>query len=107
METLQTILKELDTNIKDGKFDEFLTLPFMSRELLHSNLKSKILRKSEKGASPILSDEDIKNTVKDLSEASVSIYAIFKEMGLLEVDENGEMSITKKGKTAIKHSILL
>ena len=70
-------LNKISSKIKNGEFDEFLTIPFMTKELLFSSIKARIDKKIENGATPILNDAEIKDAVKDAKEAAITTAAIF------------------------------
>jgi hypothetical protein len=107
METAKLILDNLIKEVKDGKYDEHLSIPFMSRELIITSFKGKIQKKIESGGTPVLTDSDIKNCIQDAKESCGAAFHLYEKFGFIEKLEDGTFEITKKGKLAIKHSQLM
>jgi len=92
------ILNKLFEQVDSGQFDNEITLPFMSRELVKSSLKSRMDKKVETGSTPLLSKSEVEEAVQDAKEIAVSTAAIFLEVGILENTEVGIMFSEKWGK---------
>lgn len=107
MEALKVILDKVNKEVKDGKYDEHLTIPFMSRELILKSLTGRIQNKMEKGGNPMLTDAEVKGCIQDAKEAAGAAFHLYEKFGFLEQKEDGTFEITKKGKLAIKHSQLM
>jgi hypothetical protein len=107
METAKIFLEKLIQDINDGKYDDHLSVPFMTRELILTSFKSKLQKKVESGGTPVLSDADIKNCIHDAKEASGFAFNLYEKFGFLEKTEDGLYEVTRKGKLAIKHSQLM
>ena len=94
-------LNKIGQRIKNGDFDTYLTLPFMTKNLLYINIKEKINKKLSTGATPILSDNEIKECIEDVKEAATYIVAIYLKLGFMERIETG-FQFTEKGKKIIR-----
>lgn len=70
-------LNKISSKIKNGEFDEFLTVPFMSKELLFASIKARIDKKIENGATPVLNDTEVKDAIKDAKETAGYTMAMF------------------------------
>jgi hypothetical protein len=103
METSKIFLAKIVKRINDGEFDEYITLPFMSQSKLITAVEEKIKKKLEKGATPILSENEIINMIGDMKEASGTAFHLFMKYGFLEATENG-YEVSKKGRLALKTS---
>jgi len=79
--------------VEKGEFDNRLSIPFASRKLLKAVIQSKIDKKLETGATPILSENNLDECIEDVREAAVYTAALFLETGILQ--ENDKGSITK------------
>ena len=107
MGTARLILKKIVDEVKEGKYDEHLTIPFMSRDLIITSFKSKIQKKDESGGTATLTPSDIKNCIQDAKEAAGTAFHLYEKFGFLEKKEDGTYELSKKGKLAIKHSQLM
>lgn len=79
--------------VEKGEFDNRLSIPFASRKLLKAVIQSKIDKKLETGATPILSENNLDECIEDVRETAVYTAALFLETGILQ--ENDKGSITK------------
>ena len=79
--------------VEKGEFDNRLEIPFASRKLLKAVIQSKIDKKLETGATPILSENNLDECIEDVRETAVYTAALFLEVGILQENEKG--SITK------------
>ena len=79
----EVFLNKISSKIKAGDFDEFLTIPFLTKELLFSSIKARIDKKIENNATPILNDTEVKDAIKDAKELAIITAAIFVANGIL------------------------
>jgi hypothetical protein len=82
---LNRILDRIDS----GEFDEHLNIPFASRKLLKSLVESKMAKKVETAATPVLSDTDIWNCVSEVRETAAYTASVLFKNGLLVKGEDG------------------
>ena len=94
-------LNKIAQRINDGDFDKYLTIPFMTKELLFSTVRSKIKRKIETGGTPILTDSEVKDCLEESKITAVSTFALFVKEGIITRTENG-YELTPKGILATK-----
>lgn len=73
----EVFLNKISSKIKNGEFDEFLTIPFMTKELLFASIKARIDKKIETNATPVLNDTEVKDAVKDAKETAAYTAGIF------------------------------
>ena len=73
----EVFLNKISSKIKNGDFDEYLTIPFFTKELLFSSIKARIDKKIETGATPVLNDAEVKDSIKDAKETAVTTAGIF------------------------------
>ncbi|NMC61055.1 MAG: hypothetical protein GYA51_16990, partial [Candidatus Methanofastidiosa archaeon] len=72
----------------NGEFDKSVSI-FVSKNLIRSSIKSRILKKDETEATPILSETEIKEAIKDAKEIGAFTAKIFFENGFIERTEDG------------------
>jgi len=94
-------LVKIYQQINDGNYDEFFTLPFMSKELFFNIIKLKIIKKIETGATPILNDNEIKECITETKEVAASIISLYLKLDFIKKTSRG-IEFTKKGYLAIK-----
>jgi len=94
-------LNKIEKRIKNGDFDAYLTLPFMSRDLLIQTIKGRLKKKIDTGGTPILSDNDLKECIGDVKETAVFICAIYLKLEFMVKTETG-YEFTEKGHLAVK-----
>jgi hypothetical protein len=75
--------------IDRGDFDSQLEIPFASRKLLKSLVTQKMNRKVETNATPVLSDVDLDECVKEVRETAAQTAGLFLWAGILEKSEEG------------------
>ena len=92
----QVFLTKIFQKIKDGDFDKFLTLPFMTKELFFSTLKARILKKIVTGGTPILNDAEVKDCLQETKETAVNTLITFLKEGLIVRTVDG-FEMTEKG----------
>jgi len=88
-EQAQMFLTNVNNQIDEGQFDEHFTIPFMTRDLLKSLIKARLNTKLLTGSTPLLSEREINDAIKDAKETAATTAAIFLEMGVLERAETG------------------
>ena len=94
-------LTRIIDKIKLGDYDQYLTLPFMTRELLLTSLKAKFERRLETGGTPILSDDEIQDCILQAKETAAMTCSIFAKFGFVERTEDG-FKLTDKGELALR-----
>jgi len=87
-EQSKVFLSKIREKIFNGEFDEYV-MPFVSRELIYASIKARIDKKLETGATPILSDTEIKEALKDTKEIAAITYALFLNAGIIEKTDDG------------------
>jgi len=93
----EVFLNKISSKIKNGEFDESLTIPFLTKELLFSSIKARIDKKIETGGTPLLTDAEIKDAVKDAKDAAVSTaYMFIKNKILVKGVDGYELSDVAK-----------
>jgi len=92
---------KLIQRINKGDFDVYLNLPFMSRDLFLSTIKTKLKEKILVGNKPILSDVEIKDCIAEVKETALNIIALYLKLEFIVRTETG-IEFTEKGLKAIK-----
>jgi hypothetical protein len=87
--------------IKNGDFDVYFTIPFMTRELFARSIKGRIDKKNNLGSTPILGDVEIKDCLAETKETAATIIAIYLQLGFMRKTETG-YEMTEKMQLAIK-----
>lgn len=87
-EQAKIFLKKIDERIQNGEFDKSISI-FVSKNLIRSSIKARVLKKVETDAIPILSDAEIKEAIKDAKEIGAFTAKIFFENGFIEKTEDG------------------
>jgi len=96
-------LRKISEKIKNGDYDKYFTIPFMSQNLLIASIKTKLFKKIAKGNTPVLTDSEIMLCMQEVKETAVNIFSVYIQSGILEKTENG-YELSKRGKIAIKQS---
>jgi hypothetical protein len=94
-------LNKMIQKIKNGEYDEQLTYPFMTRELLFNAIKYRLDKKISTGGTPILNEAEVKECVADTKETSLNIIALYLKLGFMEKTSTG-YQYTKKWNSAVK-----
>lgn len=92
---------KIQQRVKNGDFDAYLTLPFMTRELFLNSVKGRLDKKIATGGTPILSDADLKDCLAETKETASYIVALYLKLGFIVRTETG-FELTEKMQTAIK-----
>jgi len=85
-ESANIFLKRIAERINSGEFDE--DIPFLSKHLMYASVKSRIHKKIETGATPILTESEIKDAINDAKDTAMITYKIFKDVGVIDKDNN-------------------
>jgi hypothetical protein len=101
-DNVKVFLSKIKSKIESAEFDNELTEGFASRKLLYSAVVARIEKKIETKGTPVLSDSEIKECIKDVKEISLTTTALFLKSGILIKDSMGNISLSEKGKIAIK-----
>ena len=89
MNNEKVFLNRMKIKIENGEYDQFLTLPFMTKKLFYANIKNKMEHRLETGGTPVMSDAEIMDTIKEIKEtAGVTFYLLVKH-GILEKRDDG------------------
>ena len=104
-DTSKIFLGRIKKKINEGGYDEYLTLPFMSKNKLYFLIEKKVNEREESGSTPILTKKEIETLIEDMKEVSVFTFHLFVKNGFLQKTEKG-WGLTKKGAIAIRQSIL-
>jgi len=75
-EQSKVFLNKISEKIKAGEFDE--DFPFYSRELIFASMKARVDKKLETGATPLLTEAEIKDALKDAKEVAVATAKVLK-----------------------------
>ncbi len=86
-EKADIFLSRINDRINRGEFDKDLEIPFASKKMLKSLVKAKMNKKVETGATPILSENDLAECVRDIRETAVFTAAVFLEVGILQEND--------------------
>lgn len=103
MESNKVFLNNFKNEVDEGKYDKYLTLPFMTKKLLYDTVKGKIDKKISSNKTPTMSDREILTTIEEIKETSGSIFYLFLKYGILEKTDTG-YQLSRKGKIAITQS---
>ncbi len=101
-ESAQVFLNKIKDKIGKGVYDNELTVPFMKRESIYASIKARVTKKLETGATPLLSDAEIKDAIKDAKEVAAISLELFSKIGILQKTEEGWI-VTSKGEKLLQH----
>jgi len=88
-ESTQVFLKKIKEKIAKGDFDNDISVPFTNKQLVYASIKSRIDKKIETGGTPLLSDTEIREAIKDTKEVAAITFEIFKKTGIIVKTEEG------------------
>jgi len=94
-------LNKINQRIKKGDFDAYLTLPFMTRDLLSVSIKERLTKRITSGGTPILNDNEIKDCIAETKETALHIILLYIRLGFMIKTETG-YELTEKMQLAIK-----
>lgn len=95
-EKVKIILDRIMERIDNGEFDKDLKIPFASKKMLKGLVESKMDIKLETNSTPILSDNDLDECVKEVRETAAHTASIFVKKGILVPDEDGILGLNPK-----------
>ena len=101
-ESAQVFLNKMKDRLAKGEFDKEINVPFMKRESVYASIKARVTKKLETGATPLLSEGEIKDAVQDAKEVAAISLSLFSKIGLVEKTEEGWI-ITSAGEKLLKH----
>ena len=81
-------LAKLNERIDAGEWDKYLSIPFATKKLLKSVIKTKINKKVEVGNTPMLTEAEIQLCIQEVRETAAYTTSIFLNNGILEKTEN-------------------
>jgi len=76
-------LNKINQRIKNGDFDVHFTIPFMTRDLFFSSIKGRINKRIISNGTPILSDIEIEDCIKETKETAINIIALYIKLGFI------------------------
>lgn len=94
-------LLKIAEKIKRGEYDQYLTIPFLTRELLLVAVKNKFNKKVNSGGTPILNEQEIKECINEAKEVAAITFATFVKKGFIEITDKG-YNLTLAGELALK-----
>jgi len=97
----KVFLSKIAQRIKDGDFDKYLILPFMTKELFYTRIKDNIDKKISTGGTPILNDAEVKECLEETKKTAVAIFALFIKEGMI-IRTDDDYELTPKGELAIR-----
>lgn len=101
-EPAQVFLNKMKDKIGKGEYDKEITVPFMKRESIYASIKARVIKKLETGGTPLLSDAEIKDAIKDAKEVAAISLEIFSKIGILQKTETGWI-VTPKGEKFLQY----
>jgi hypothetical protein len=100
-ENNNVFIAKIMEKLKRGDFDKYLTIPFMTQELILASIKAKFARKIESGGTPVLNDAEVKDCILQAKETAAITCTIFAKFGFIERTEEG-FKITEKAQLALR-----
>ena len=100
-ESAQVFLNKIKEKIGKGDYDSEITVPFMNKTTLFASIKARVDKKLETGGTPLLSETEIKEAIKDAKEVAGVSFEIFKKLGILEKTEVGWV-VSKRGEKLLR-----
>lgn len=101
-ESAQVFLNKFRDRLGKGEYDKEINVPFMKRESIYASVKARVIRKLETGATPLLSDGEIKDAIQDAKEVAAISLSLFSKIGLVEKTEEGWI-VTPTGEKLLKY----
>jgi hypothetical protein len=98
-ESAHVFLNKMKDKIASGEFDKEVG-PFMSKATIYASIKARVDKKLETGGTPLLSDAEVKDALKDAKEVAAITLGIFSKLGFFEKSE-GEWKPTRLGEKLI------
>lgn len=100
-EPVVMFLTRLKSKIKKGEYNEYLTIPFATKELLYTVVEDKVMERIEKGVNPLLNERDMIECIQGTIAIATEIASVYIESGILVKTEDG-YEVSEKGKLALK-----
>ena len=100
-ESAQVFLNKVKEKISKGDYDSDITIPFMNKSSVYASIKARVDKKLETGGTPLLSESEIKDAIKDAKEIAGISFGVFKKLGILEKTETG-WGISKMGEKPLR-----
>ena len=94
-------LTKITQKVLNGDFDNYLNIPFHTKELLLSSIKNRIARRIALEESPIISDKEITECIYESELNAFEILNKYIELGFLKKDEDG-ITLTELGYNSLK-----
>lgn len=100
-EPVVMFLTRLKSKIKKGEYNEYLTIPFASKDMLYSVAEEKVLERVKKGVNPLLNERDMMECVQATISIAVEVAKVYIDSGVLVKTEDG-YEVSDKGRLALK-----
>jgi hypothetical protein len=97
----KVFLNRMKIKIENGEYDQFMTLPFMTKKLFFANIKNRMEHRLETGGTPVMSDIEIKAVIDDMKETAGATFYLLVKHGILEKTDEGKYELSKKGILAL------
>ena len=101
-ESAQVFLNKMKDRLAKGEFDKEINVPFMKRESVYASIKARVTKKLETGATPLLSEGEIKDAIQDAKEVAAISLSLFSKIGLVEKTEE-RWIVTPTGEKLLKY----
>ena len=82
---LGRIMRRVDA----GEFDDRLNIPFASRKLFKAIINQRMAKKVETNSTPVLSDLDLDDILKEVRETAAETAGLFEWAGILTKTDEG------------------
>ena len=94
-------LKSIDDRIESGEFDKSISI-FVPKKLIYSAIKSKVEKKISNGGSPMLTESEVKDAIKDAKEVGEATAKLFLDIGIIKKTDNG-LAVNEKLQKILKN----
>ena len=91
----QIFMDQMKNLVDSGAFDEEISMPFLSRKLILAAIRTKVNKLLETGGTPLLTDAEITEAVKDAKYTAVITGLVFFRVGIIE-KTNGSLKVSEK-----------
>ena len=99
----ELVLEQILDRIDKGEFDRELDIPFASRKLLKSVVISKMEKKLQTHATPMISESNLYDYIREVKETALETLQLFLNSGILEEDEEGNIVFPEKWEDYIEY----
>jgi len=86
MKSKTKFLVSIKKDIDNGKYDGFLNIPFISRNLIYSCFKNIINEKMKNNKAPVLNEEEINIGLNDAKQTAAETFDSFLKKGIIIKD---------------------